>query len=173
VDAIEQQPDKPVDQQNAMIEKLAGVEAVADALPQLIEIESNEIEWNRNRLSKHKKKIIPVIPASIEKIDIFDEWKLCVDGKIFLAYHQKLSNDNDSAATIIFVSDIGIQILSKAERWHADGTYKVVPKPKGFYQLYIIHAYYKNLLLPCVYALWQEKTQEITSLWYYNWKKLL
>ena len=52
-DAIEQQPDKPVgqvynEQQNAMIEKLGGVEAVADALPQLIEIESG--------LSKHKKK---------------------------------------------------------------------------------------------------------------------
>ncbi len=50
MDAIEQQPDKPVDQQNAMIEKLGGVEAVADALPQLIEIESG--------LSKHKKKIL-------------------------------------------------------------------------------------------------------------------
>jgi hypothetical protein len=90
---------------------------------------------------------------------------LCVDGKRFLAYHQKLSNDNDRAATIIFVSDIGIQILSKAERWHADGTYKVVPKLKGFYQLYIIHAYYKNLLLPCVYALLTGKdTRDYKSL---------
>ena len=47
--------------------------------------------------------------------------------KRFLAYHLKLSNDNDRPAMIIFVSDIGNQILSKAERWHADGTFKVVP----------------------------------------------
>jgi hypothetical protein len=52
-DAIEQQPDKPVgqvynEQQNAMIHKLGSVEAVADSLPQLIEIESG--------LIKHKKK---------------------------------------------------------------------------------------------------------------------
>jgi hypothetical protein len=72
-------------------------------------------------------------------------------GKDF--YHQKLSNYNDKPATIMFVSDIGIQILSKAERWQAEGTFKVFPKPKGFYQLYIIHAYYKNVLLPCVHAL--------------------
>jgi hypothetical protein len=150
-DAIEQQPDNPVgqvynEQQNAMIHKLGSVEAVADSLPQLIEIESG--------LIKHKKKkFVPVIPASIENINIVDEWKLCVDGKRFLAYHQKLSNDDDRPAMIIFVSDIGIKILSKSKRWHADGTFKVVPKPKGFYQLYIIHAYYKHVLLPCVYAL--------------------
>jgi hypothetical protein len=80
---IEQQRDKPVgqvynEQQNAMIEKLGGVETVADALPQLIEIESG--------LCKHKKrKFVPVIPVSIEKIDIVDDWKLCVDGKRFLS----------------------------------------------------------------------------------------
>jgi hypothetical protein len=100
-DAIEQQPDKPVgqvynEQQNAMIHKLGSVEAVADSLPQLIEIESG--------LIKHKKKkFVPVIPASIENINIVDEWKLCVDGKRFLAYHQKLSNDDDRPAMIIFV----------------------------------------------------------------------
>jgi hypothetical protein len=66
---------------------------------------------------------------------------------------------------IIFVSDIGIQILSKAERWHADGTLKVVPQPKGFYQLYIIDAYYKKVLLLCVYALLTRKnTRDYKSL---------
>ena len=39
-DAIQQQPDKPVgqvynEQQNVMIQKLGGVEAVAEILPQL------------------------------------------------------------------------------------------------------------------------------------------
>ena len=54
---------------------------------------------------------------------------------------------------LIFASDIGIKILSKSSKWNGDGTFKVVPKPKGFFQLYIIFAYYRNVLLPCVYEL--------------------
>ena len=66
---------------------------------------------------------------------------------------------------IIFVSDIGIHILAKSERWNADGTFKVVPKSKGFYQLYIIHAYYKHVLLPCLCALLSGKdTRDYKSL---------
>ena len=89
-DAIQQQPDKPVgqvynEQQNVMIQKLGGVEAVAEILTQLIEIESG--------LIKYKRKFMQVIPATIEEIEIFDKWKLCNSGKRFLAYHQKLSND--------------------------------------------------------------------------------
>jgi hypothetical protein len=88
-----------------------------------------------------------------------------VDGKRFLAYHQKLTNDKDKPPMLIFISDIGIKILAKSSKWNGDGTFKVVPKPIGFYQLYIIHAYYHCVLLPCMYALMTGKeTQHYKSL---------
>ena len=41
----------------------------------------------------------------------------------------------------------------------------MVPKPIGFFQLYIIHAYYHCVLLPCVYALMTGKeTQNYKSM---------
>ncbi len=65
-----------------------------------------------------------------------------MDGKRFLAYHQKLTNDKDKPPMLIFVSDIGIKILAKSSKWNGNGTFKVVTKPIGFYQLYIIHYKY-------------------------------
>ena len=63
-------------------------------------------------ISKHKRKFVPIIPATISEIEIIDDWKLCVDGKRFLAYHQKLNNDKHKPPMLIFVSDIGIKILA-------------------------------------------------------------
>jgi hypothetical protein len=96
---------------------------------------------------------MPVIPETIEEINIIDEWSKCLDGSRFLAYHQKKSVDPNKPNMIIFTSDNCLKILSKSQKWQSDGTFQVVPRPKGFYQLYIVHGYYKVYLLPCVYAL--------------------
>ena len=36
---------------------------------------------------------MPVIPETIEEINIIDEWSKCLDGSRFLVYHQKKSVD--------------------------------------------------------------------------------
>ena len=119
-EAIKQQPDKSVgqvyhEQQNLLIEQMGSVEVVSELLPQLSDLESG--------LIKHKRKFVPIIPTTIDQIEIIDEWKLCVDGKRFLAYHQKLSNDKEKPPMLIFASDIGIKILSKSSKWNGDGTF--------------------------------------------------
>ena len=32
-------------------------------------------------ISKHKRKFVPIIPATISEIEIIDDWKLCVELK--------------------------------------------------------------------------------------------
>ena len=65
---------------------------------------------------------------------------------------------------IIFCSAIGLQILSKWDRWHGDGTFTRVPD--GFYQLYVIHGLYKSNIITCVFALLTGKSEDV-------YKKLL
>ena len=50
---------------------------------------------------------------------------------------------------IIFCSVIGSKILSKANRWYADGTFSC--EPEGFYQLYLIHSLYKSNMIASAY----------------------
>ncbi len=107
-DRIMGEPDVPVSQiyqqEQSKVIKQTSLEIVADALPQLYEIQSG--------LFKHKNKSIPIIPKTIEEIEIVDEWGQCVDGSRFLAYHQKLDNIPNKPPMIIFTSNIGLTILS-------------------------------------------------------------
>ena len=155
-DAVVRQPDKPVaqvyqEEQSKIVSQMNSMDLVVEVMPQLQDIQSG--------LTKHKRKLAPVIPENIEQIKIVDEWSTCLDGSRFLEYHQKKSDDPSKPIMIIFTSDQCLKILSKSEKWQSDGTFQVVPKPKGFYQLYIIHGYYKFHLLPCVYALLSGKEE--------------
>ena len=114
------QPDIPISQhyqreQDKLVSQLGSIEIVADVLPQLITIQSG--------LTKHKLKFVPVVPETIEQIDIVNEWSKCLDGSRFLAYHQKDKNDPNKPPMIIFTSDLGLKILSKSIRWQSDGTF--------------------------------------------------
>ena len=66
-------------------------------------------------------------------------------------------NEKDSA--IIFYSKIGLEILSKAKRWHSDGTFETTPA--FFYQFYILYGWY---MFPCAFILLTGKNQEIYKL---------
>ncbi len=52
---------------------------------------------------------------------------------------------------LLFCSPDGLACLSDAAYWHGDGTFHVAAK--YFYQLYIIHAWFKNRMIPCAFAL--------------------
>ena len=56
---------------------------------------------------------------------------------------------------IIFSSDEQINILQSTHHLLADGTFKVAPEM--FYQLYIIHAIYRDHVIPVMYALLRRK----------------
>ncbi|CAF1096383.1 unnamed protein product [Rotaria sordida] len=56
---------------------------------------------------------------------------------------------------LIFASDEQLGILQSAHHFMSDGTFKVVPEE--FYQLYIIHAVYRDHVTPVCYALLRRK----------------
>ncbi len=85
------------EEQSKVVSQMGSLELVAEVIPQLQEIQST--------LTKHKRKLMPVIPETIEEIIIIDEWSKCLDGSRFLAYHQKKSVDPNKPNMIIFTSE--------------------------------------------------------------------
>lgn len=59
---------------------------------------------------------------------------------------------------LIFASPEQLHVLQTAQDFLVDGTFKVVPKI--FYQLFIIHAVYRQHTVPVVYALLQRKDED-------------
>lgn len=59
---------------------------------------------------------------------------------------------------LIFSSDEQLGILQSTEDFLGDGTFKVVPEI--FYQLYIIHAVYRNHVVPVIFALLRRKNAD-------------
>lgn len=59
---------------------------------------------------------------------------------------------------LIFASPEQLQILQSSSDFLVDGTFKVVPAV--FYQLYIIHAIYRDHVVPVIYALLRKKSGE-------------
>jgi hypothetical protein len=95
---------------------------------------------------------MPKLPKTLSDINLHDHqiYKKTKNKKRFLLSHT--SND-----LIIFASDYQLEILSKAERWHIDGTFNA--SPNLFYQLYSIHAWLFNEMHVCVFALLKNKLQ--------------
>ena len=56
---------------------------------------------------------------------------------------------------LIFASNEQLEIPQSAHHFMSDGTFKVVPEI--FYQLYVIHAVYRDHIIPVSYALLQRK----------------
>lgn len=72
-----------------------------------------------------------------------------------------VGEDDDNFAAedriLIFAIEPCLEILSEAETWMSDGTFKV--PPSIFYQFTTIHAVVGDWLFPCVFALLPNKTQ--------------
>ncbi|CAF3241115.1 unnamed protein product [Rotaria sp. Silwood2] len=72
----------------------------------------------------------------------------------FLQYDSGAGNDR----IIIFSSLEQLQLLENCEQLLVDGTFKVTPSI--FYQLYALHVVYRNSVLPVVFALLPNKTEQ-------------
>ena len=68
-----------------------------------------------------------------------------------------LSNDR----ILIFASPEQLHVLQAAKDFLVDGTFKVVLEI--FYQLFIIHAVYRQYVVPVVYALLRQKSTDTYS----------
>lgn len=102
-------------------------------------------------LKKRKRKNRPKLPSEIKEIKLTGEYRLTNKQSSFLIYNGKNNK------ILVFCSDVGLEILSKSERWGGDGTFHVASN--YFYQLYIIHGYFMNRMIPCVYALMNRRRE--------------
>ncbi|KAF0986097.1 hypothetical protein HZS_1490 [Henneguya salminicola] len=63
--------------------------------------------------------------------------------------------ENDGERFIIFATPRQLIILSRSSHIYFDSTFKSVPEIS--YQLFVIHGEYNNVLIPCVFALMEQK----------------
>jgi len=95
------------------------------------------------QLSKARRKL----PQTLREVNITGQYLLSVKGEKFAL---KIGKNNK---LVVFCSPTGYLVLSKSPDWYGDGTFHVAAK--HYYQLYIIHAYFMNKMIPCAFILWQ------------------
>jgi hypothetical protein len=86
-------------------------------------------------LKKRRAKTRPRLPASLKDVKLTDQYTMTLS----------------KARYLILNSTDGLACLSDTAYWHGDGTFHVAAK--YFYQLYIIHAWFKDRMIPCAFAL--------------------
>ena len=68
--------------------------------------------------------------------------------------------DSENDERIVgFASEMQLEILSSATRWHCDGTFK--SSPKVFVQLYVINAWHNDAMHACFYCLLPGKSEHL------------
>lgn len=110
----------------------------------------------KRTLRRHKRGHRPKQPASLQELDISDEWKTTggENAQPFLIY----DNECDAAERIIvFATDECLSYLSSNNHWFMDGTFSTAPAL--FQQLYVIRAALGETSIACVYAFMSSKSQ--------------
>ena len=109
-----------------------------------------QIQRTRNRNGR-----VPPLPASLEDLNIPDDYKTFDDGELFLLH----DSGPGSQRILIFSTHENLMLLSESQHWFADGTFKVAPSL--FHQLYTIHCCCQGFMMPVVFALLPGKTTAV------------
>ena len=119
--------------------------------PELVARKVPKFENKKNGFLASRRKDIPKLPDSLPAIKIDkDRYRLTAYKTRFLLF-----DTNDEDRIIAHVSSTQLEILSKASRWHMDGTFKSAPSL--FYQNYTIHGWYEEEMYNCGYILLKNK----------------
>ncbi|KAF0985452.1 hypothetical protein HZS_6092, partial [Henneguya salminicola] len=94
------------------------------------------------------------LPSDAAHLIISEQYKISLRNENFLLYD---GVENDEERFILFATPRQFNILSRSSNIYFDSTFKSVPKI--FYQLLFIHGEYNNVLIPCVFALMERKTE--------------
>uniref|UniRef100_A0A914WSV9 MULE transposase domain-containing protein n=1 Tax=Plectus sambesii TaxID=2011161 RepID=A0A914WSV9_9BILA len=137
--------------ENARLNNHANMNAACDeAVVNKVEVRKN---WNvksiNARLSYNKTSRVsqPTTEGGLPQ-----ELTVTVTRKPFLRF------ESDDGNIMVFISDLGLDLLRKAPMWKADGTFKSALK--NFMQVYTIHARHpRGETVPALYALMKRKTQ--------------
>ena len=107
------------------------------------------------RLERQANQQLP-IPANREDVpELPLQYQRSYANEQFLIFD---SGQGDADRIFIFGTNQSLQLLSQSQNWFGDGTFKVCPQI--FFQIYTIHAQINGRILPCIYALLPNKTEE-------------
>ncbi len=100
-----------------------------------------------------KHKTIPSEPKSCKDLDLSNEFLNTINGNSFL-----LADEGTDDRILVFgTKDFFIKMCS-TENLYSDGTFNSVPKI--FMQLYTFHGFYKGEMIPFIFALLPNKTNQ-------------
>ncbi|KAF0986377.1 hypothetical protein HZS_4704 [Henneguya salminicola] len=83
-----------------------------------------------------------------------EQYKISFRNENFLLYD---GVENDGVRFILFATPRQLNILSRSSNIYFNSTFKSVPEI--FYQLFVIYREYNKVLIPCVFALMERKTE--------------
>ena len=102
-----------------------------------------------------RRQDTPKLPTDLPAINIDqDRYRLTNYNRRFILF-----DTNDDDRIIAHSSNVQLEILSKASRWHLDGTFKSAPTL--FYQSYKVHGWYDEEMYNCGYILLKNKKKTI------------
>ena len=106
-----------------------------------------------HRKQTNKRPTLPTSLASIVLTTLYKQFVRPIadsssDLKFFI--YQGINNN-----CLVFCSRIGLEILSKSNSWHADGTFHTASK--FYYKFYLIHGWFKFRVIPCVFTLMHKR----------------
>jgi hypothetical protein len=113
-------------------------------------------------LHRHQRAHLPATPATaVEFVNVINSdveqvarYKSCTVGRFF-----QFAITLVMGSFAMFGTDADLEKLMDARWWFADGTFKCVPR--GFVQLFTIHAESNGVLFPLIYVLMTSKSQQL------------
>ena len=108
------------------------------------------------RIQRARRRLNPTPPIPVQRsgFEIPDKYTETISGLRFLQYD---SGKDDVDRILLFASDANLDLLVRHRQWFADGTFKC--SPSVFYQLFTLHVYVADSVVPVSYALLPNKTQ--------------
>ena len=104
----------------------------------------------KSGLYHERLKRLPKLPTTSAEIHLVDQWRHTNSGADFV-----LVEDGADDKIIAFGTSANLRLLSEATTYFMDGTFHVAPSQ--FYQLFIIHVFKFDCMIPVVYALLPNK----------------
>lgn len=108
----------------------------------------------RRQVQRERRRHMPGIPKTSSEIDLSGTWGETHIGEPWVI----CDFCEDDNRLIIFSTKQNLLYLSQSDSWYWDGTFDV--SPPLFYQLYTIHATYLGKIVPLVFCLLPNKTEE-------------
>lgn len=98
---------------------------------------------------------VPAEPATLQDLELPEEYKHLGNGDRFLLHDSGPSSDR----ILVFATARSLQLLGQCSTIFSDGTFSTAPS-RLFNQLYTIHGDYKGAVVPLVFALLPNKSEQ-------------